>query len=374
MTDRFNLFPAIAGEGNYTGTTIGYFDLIQRIRTPNDLIDEARFHGKGSTEYDRIKTGELLCFSPNSFTPLNHKTNEASSNIIKESTGYIYLDLDFYIEGYPVETMRAEALLVKERLAMNKHIALCWLSLSETGVGALVPVKKCYGKVQFDFYWHCLNLLFGMQVDPNTCRWNQFCVLSYDPDVFVNEFAIPIDEYFPYWIRYTSYLPFKDYRNINEPILLTTGRPYIRVDINKYKSGISEGNRNNVLGHQTAKLIIVNQGLSEDQILYHVLKWNQRYCKPALPESEVVSMVKNNYDRWSDYGSKDISQFYHKKKGCEDQALKRVWFSPFCRLTNGEKQLKRLYLLGQGREWTEQAIRKAIDQLKKGRAKITKET
>jgi hypothetical protein len=372
MIGQFNVFPSLVG--SYAGTTVSFPRLVEMLKTPNGFVSAARHHGKGSPKFADIKMNGIPIFSPNSFTHLNIKTNRNNAKVKRVSTGFIFLDFDFYSQAMGIESAKAKALLFKAWLIKNKHIALCWLSLSETGVGALVTVRKCYGKVQFEYYWQCLNLLFGKQVDPATCRWNQYCVISHDEDLFVNELAIPIDGDFPYRIRYNTYLSYNAYSSINDPVLLTKGQPYIRVDIIKYKKGISEGSRNNVLGFQTAKLIIVNQGLSQDQVLYRVLKWNNLYCKPPLTREEVTAVVNNNYQRWSDCGAKDISQFYYKKKGSDVPALKRVWFSPFCTLTKGEKQRKRQYLLDQGKDWTEQAIRKAVGQLKKGRIKITKET
>ena len=96
---------------------------------------------------------------------------------MEEPSGFIYIDLDDYHDI--------------NFLKQDEHIYSCWKSLSGIGVGALVKVNGITAQ-NFKGCWSYIYNYFrgyGIIIDKQTCDITRQNVISFDPDIYINENA-----------------------------------------------------------------------------------------------------------------------------------------------------------------------------------------
>ncbi|KFF75994.1 hypothetical protein HX13_01160 [Chryseobacterium sp. P1-3] len=164
MINYFNNLhdPVVKGE-------IDIYDFLDRVKNPDvnikNRIEQARScHSFDKRKYTLIKE-QLPCFTLN-FSFRERKSN----NNIKEPTGFIYIDVD---EKIDIDLS-------------NEYIFASWLSLSGTGRGILVKVDGLT-KENIKYVFNELSLILKVPSDKRAVKATQFCVHSYDEDLYYNE-------------------------------------------------------------------------------------------------------------------------------------------------------------------------------------------
>ena len=143
---------------------------IQKGETEN-LTELARFYGKHSLEYDRIK------FQIPTFTPNARFSQKRDLKYLEEPSGFIYIDMDDYHDI--------------NFLKQDEYIYSCWRSLSGIGIGALVKVNGITAQ-NFKGCWSYLYNYFkgyDITIDKQTCDITRQNVISFDPDIYINQNA-----------------------------------------------------------------------------------------------------------------------------------------------------------------------------------------
>jgi hypothetical protein len=130
----------------------------------------AREAGKGSEEYNRIKTEVLTTFRFN----FMFATSASNANITLP-TGLIYIDVDSI-----------------DIIPNNDYIYAKWKSLSNTGYGLLVKVENL-NQLNFKDSYATISKLIGIESDLNAAKPTQQTVLSFDNDLFLNNNSIVFD-------------------------------------------------------------------------------------------------------------------------------------------------------------------------------------
>lgn len=127
------------------------------------IIQEARASGKGSTQYDNIKTLLLPTFRFNFLF-----NGSACNKNVKGPTGLIYIDVD-------------NCATIPE----SEYVYAKWKSLSNTGLGVLVKVDNLT-PTNYKEVYNQVSELIGVSADSGARKATQQTVLSYDPGLFHN--------------------------------------------------------------------------------------------------------------------------------------------------------------------------------------------
>ena len=141
-------------------------EVLQIIKNGDEnlpLIKLAREYGKGSSQYDNIKTNTLPTFRFNF-----HFNGSAKNQNITSPTGLIYLDVDG-----------------SDSIPQSDYIFASWKSLSNTGYGILVKVDNLTIANYSDVY-NELSEILGIGSDAGARKATQQTVLSYDSDLYHN--------------------------------------------------------------------------------------------------------------------------------------------------------------------------------------------
>lgn len=129
-----------------------------------EIILNARQAGKNTDLYNHLKTTQIATISPNASFE-----GRRIAKCLKELTGFMYLDLDNCTE-----------------LKSSPLIYSSWLSLSGTGRGILVRIKGVDGNNFKDAYYSVAKEL-DIEADTQCVDITRQVVLSYDPDIYINE-------------------------------------------------------------------------------------------------------------------------------------------------------------------------------------------
>lgn len=306
-------------------------DVLTRIRTGgNDTeeIKDARKHRKGTPEYDEIKLNKIGCWLPHAIC----NGYPFDTDCFQEFTGFIFLDRD--------DLSKDKATALKEELSNNKYVLATWLSLSETGIGALVQVnpgdltkenfKQVYKSIAED--------IIGKEYYDKRCndivRKN---ILSHDPAIIVNDSALPYSiEKVNYTVKDTipkkinSKVPPADnllFGNIFPKNEFEEGQDYIFVK-EKYDNYqiwlpkiidedegvlikcIKDGERHKKLNSILVNMVAKN-GIKHLNQLYNLLAdINNRFCSPPKTEDELKKIFNNVIDLYRE--GKLTSEYYRK--------------------------------------------------------------
>jgi len=293
-----------------------------------DKILEARAYGKEHHLYKKIKA-QIPTFSPNGcFNEIRKSAN------IKSLSGFIYLDIDDYSD--------------LEVFYQQPFIHSFWRSVSGNGLGVLVSVsgltvesfKQSWSYLEDYFHW--LNIT----VDPITKDISRQCVISYDPEIYINPDPIsliipdPVYETSTSTSTYANTLSEKYYststgtEKINykttlddynglDYIVIAEGREYRAAYLPKK---INEGQRHKWISSFILTVLFNNPTISYERLFAEAQKANSYHCDPVLRVEEVVSMTKWCFEK-------------HVERRLTIQTRrKKIWFNPEAKLTTKEKQ------------------------------------
>jgi len=289
-----------------------------------DKVCQGRIYGKGHPIFKKRKN-ETTTFTPNGCFYKKRTTNN-----IQSLTGLIYLDVDVDGMGDP------------EIFHHLPFVYSYWKSFSGTGLGILVSVSGLTVK-SFTHSWKYLNQHFqqlGVKVDPHTKDISRQCVISFDPDIYINPEPIPLlipdplssksDSSFP--VNYISNgsgqgrLKYKttldDYQG-QDYIVIEEGKDFRNTYLPRK---IFTGHRHKWLTTFTSTMIFNNPSIPYERLLIEVNRVNRDHCLPILTESEVISIVKWTWDR---YINDSLKIKTNKKK---------IWINPGTNLSTKEKR------------------------------------
>ena len=316
-------------------TINGILEKIQKGETEN-LTELARSYGKHSLEYDKIK------FKIPTFTPNARFSNKRDLKYLQEPSGFIYIDLDDYHDI--------------NFLKQDEYIYSCWKSLSGIGIGALVKVNGITNQ-NFKGCWSYLFNYFkgyGITIDKQTCDITRQNVISFDPDIYINENAALLYADQISNQTYTSIPQFQDSKESNlsglfygyeETTITDTstikyrttlddyqGKSYVVIEDGKeFRScylpkEIRDGERHKWMVGYTVSLLFNNPLIKMEKLFNCVLHSNLTHCYPPMMNSEIMSIVKWYWNKHS-RGMLD----YHPK-------LKKIWFDPSINIHKNEKR------------------------------------
>jgi hypothetical protein len=316
-------------------TINGILEKIQKGETEK-LTELARSYGKHSLEYDKIK-----CQVP-TFTPNASFSQRRDLMHLQEPSGFIYIDLDDYHDI--------------NFLKQDEYIYSCWKSLSGIGIGALVKVNGIT-KQNFKGCWSYLYNYFkeyGITIDKQTCDITRQNVISFDPDIYINENAASFYADQITTQTYTCIPQFQDSKESTlsclfygfEDIGITdTSRIKYRTTLDDYQGmdyivieegkasrscylpkEIRAGERHKWMVGHTISLLFNNPSITKERLFNCVLHSNLTHCYPPMMNSEIMSIVKWHWDKHS----KGILDYNPK--------LKKIWFDPCVNIHRNEKR------------------------------------
>ncbi len=316
-------------------TINGILEKIQKGETENQT-ELARSFGKHSLEYDRIK------FQIPTFTPNASFSFKRELKYLKEPSGFIYIDLDDYHDI--------------NFLKQDEYIYSCWKSLSGIGIGALVKVDGITAQ-NFKGCWSYLYNYFkgyGITIDKQTCDITRQNVISFDPDIYINENATSLYADQITIQTYTNIPQFQDskestlsglFYGFEETILTESSRIKYRTTLDDYQGmnyvviedgkefrscflpkEIRNGERHKWMVGHTVSLLFNNPTVTMEMLFNSVFHSNITHCYPPMMNSEIMSIVKWYWEKQS-RGVLD----YHPK-------LKKIWFDPSVNINRHEKK------------------------------------
>lgn len=308
-----------------------------------EKIKKLRTLEKGTKEFDTIKELQLPCVLWNFTTNGKRRTED-----IIQSTGYIYFDIDDNLD-----------------FKFNpEYFTAHWRSVSNTGYGCIVKVSGVNSSNFKQAFKHIAELL-SIPFDVKVNSISRVNILSYDPDIYYNEYAQTIDcsflstddiadintenhqsssnfrEIYSYnrngenvSIRYDNLEERKSQISINYDErgvcdLKDNKLLYSRAIIPK---NINAGRRNTILSNLGIMFIALNPELSDGGFIEFIRKVNQTCCRPTMSESNIMSICKSILDK------REMWKLIPNQK-------KRFFFDPLMELTAKQKQsFARIYV------------------------------
>jgi len=325
---------------------VDIYEYIEQIKRPKqsvlEMINKARFyHTDNKSLYDEIKA-QLPCFT------LNFSFNKRKTNInIKAPTGFIYLDLDDKID---IDLT-------------NELIFVSWKSLSNTGRGILV---KANGLTITNFKSTYLSIAkeLSIKADKNAIKPTQYCVHSYDKDIYVNNNSITYEckeEVINNTPKTTLYLKRKrkdntemgvfdklKFNNIDD--FDFKGKDYLYFKEEKIFTAnvfipkiIKKGGRNNIFSSIAYQIKALNKHIKYDDFYRLMISLNYAHCRPILDDDEVESIIdkvfiKEDLEPISNKGKRFI---FNPVKGLKHKEIMKI-VNPINGKARVENTLKRI--------------------------------
>ena len=325
-----NIFEHV--ESPYVQTVTDIPTVLNHIKTglTKEKVCEGRLYQKGDIQYDEIKH-QVLTFTPNgSFKKYRCKEN------LQSLTGLVYLDID---DDTPPEYFHQLA-----------FVQSCWRSFGGKGLSVLVSVSgltvESFTHSWTYFYDHFKEL--KVKVDIQTKDLSRQCLISFDPDIYINPEPIPL--LIPDPVLTDTPEKYSSTSDFTSPInYISTGSGQGRV---KYKTTLDDyqnqdyivieegkdcrntylprkiftGKRHYWLTSFTSTMIFNNPSITYERLLIELNRVNRDHCLPILSENEVISIVKWTWDRYIN----DSLKIKTKKK--------KIWINPGSNLSTKEKR------------------------------------
>jgi hypothetical protein len=288
-------------------------------------IEVSRTFGKGHSIFDKIKT------SIPTFTPNGTFDGKRTVDHLQTLTGFIYLDIDYNIDP--------------EILKNVPFIYSYWKSFSGNGYGVLIHVSGLT-KDNYKSSWSYLSDYFEkmeIKLDPHSKDISRQCVISYDPDIFINDNVVPLgipkndipskpypssvtlpdyqmDMTYNDTLKYSTTLD--DYGDMDY-VVIEEGKEYRNTYVPKV---IEDGKRHSWLCSYTSSILFNNPTISFDRLEKVLYKVNKEHCHPNLSKIEVKSIVD-----WSFKKHREQKLKIKTKK-------KKVWINPEKKLDKTQKR------------------------------------
>ena len=332
---------------------------IKEAKKYGPTIELARRHGKGSKEYDQIKTYKLPAVNFN--YQFNEKLCLANATA---PTGVFYVDIDF--------GSKEEAIQYKENLRENQFVYSSWLSLSELGLGVLVRSSIVTPENFSDLHRQFCEQ-FEIPYDKRAVKLNQYNVLSHDPDIYLNKYAIdfnpeikPIEtgkkkkvqslanqgqeqekQHIATNCTFFRYNNLSNYWKPNDVVVSEEGFQVTELFL---PLSIPIGKRKHTLLAFANNLVVLNPTATKEAIYTQIEKKNVR-CTPPLDSKELWDIVHSVF-KYKDAGTLKALRTRNRK----------IIFGPHCGMNKSEK---REFVNAQIGEWrkdkTKQKIYEAIE-------------
>jgi len=174
---NFNIYKSY--KAKTTDKLMTQTELLELIRNGGDnrsLINTIREYNKGDEQYTNIKS-ILPVVSWNV-----HFNDKKTTDYITSVSGYMYLDKDGLTDD--------EITHYKEFLMTYPYVIAVWKSVGGRGFGCLMQVDNIT-KDNFKNAWNEINKEVGIDFDLGASKLTQLNVISYDPDIRVNETVVP---------------------------------------------------------------------------------------------------------------------------------------------------------------------------------------
>jgi len=148
-------------------------DIYHLIKTGDkhkNLVIEARIAGKENPIYDKNKhkVPKIMWYA--SFQ------NKINNNNVESLTNFIYCDLD--------DVTNID--VIKDELKQFPFIRAIWKSFGAKGLGFVVKCNNVTAENYKDIY-HAIGKYIGYNLCEKACKITQGNVLSFDPDIYINE-------------------------------------------------------------------------------------------------------------------------------------------------------------------------------------------
>lgn len=323
--------PGVMGE-------IDVYDFLDMVKNPEEKIKTkisiARFYKilGDEDDYSEIKA-QIPCFTLN-FLFNGYKNDEN----IKEATGFVYLDVDGCTD------INFD----------NPLIFASWLSLSGLGRGILVKVNNL-NLNNFKTTYETIGNELNITVDKHANKATQFCIHSYDNELYFNNNSITyqakeVTTKTPNSVTYlkkkgkvaieignNSKLVYNNIGNID-----FKGQDYIFFEEEKQlfakawiPRAIPVGKRNEILFSIANQFKALNPMMPNEEFLSFIININRSRCIEPLKDKEVIEIVKK------------IEANDSVKLNLNNP--KRMIYSPKCKWTPNEKRAKTNELNGKRR-------------------------
>jgi glycerol-3-phosphate cytidylyltransferase-like family protein len=262
-----------------------------QIGTYSNKIQEIRPHGKDS-EYFKTEKIKLPCVTYNFL----YNNSRADHNIYA-STQLLFIDLD--------------SLSFELKESLKSKIFACYKSISGTGYHIIVKVSNVPYNIDsisfFDFTISIANDL-GIQdlIDCNSIKRSQCSIVSYDPDLFFNEYSITYEFKKSYLYltnlsinnnnnnTYVS-VPKVTFSNIHDVANVDNGFKVNKDGWDYFECKIpfkvKNGSRQSFLSSYCNNYILLNKHLNQQSVYKTMLKVNQLGCINPLTENEIYKIV-----------------------------------------------------------------------------------
>ena len=234
-----------------------------------DRIEKVRAE-KNNEARKKLKSDTLMYFNVGIFK------NSKRSNANFMSSEFMIFDFD-HIEGDVTEK--------KKSLKENKNVYAVFISPSGDGLKLItrleteVKSSSEFSRI-YKYYAKVFGASMGKEAD-KTSDASRPCFISYDPNVYVNENAEPLN------INVEKVASEKE----------TSAAVISRRDLLKSLTGSEEGSRHTSLVSITGALI--NKGIDRDFALPLLNGWNSLNKQP-LPYAELMETVNDVYDRYAE--------------------------------------------------------------------------
>ena len=260
---------------------------IQRIKEGKSkvLIDKIR-NAKSKSDADRFKTQlPAILFSG--------KFSERSKKGLKVHSGYMVIDFDDFEDQEVYDDMF-------NKLKLNKHISLLFMSPSGNGIKAVVRIPSSTAE-EHERYFNLFDNEFKYSYfDKANCDVSRVCFESYDPDLYYNPDAVVFE----------PKLVDKGF-SVSEKVIHTplTDEDKIisRIMDWDWKYDFVEGERNNFT--YVLSRTLCEYGVSEQSAKSFIIN---HYSDKDFGEREIDNTVKSAY-RSTSFGVKKFID-YEKKK------------------------------------------------------------
>lgn len=321
-----NIFPTLKIPYVQTVTNIPFVLNLIKTGFTKEKVCEARPYGKEHSIFKEIKR-QVPTFTPNgSFNKYRCTKN------IQSITGLIYMDVDD--DTSP------------DFFHQLPFVHSCWRSFSGKRLTVLVSVSG----LTIELFTHSWTYLYNhftdlnIKIDKKTKDICRQCIISFDPDIYINPEPVPLVIPFPeisislnissptipvkYFSTSTSSEKIKyktvldDYKG-QDYIVFEDGMDYRNTYLPRK---IFTGERHKWISSFTSTMIFNNSSISSERLLIEVQRVNRDHCLPILSVEEVTSIVKWTYDKFINQ-----SLIIQTKK-------KKIWINPEAKLSTKEKR------------------------------------
>jgi len=151
-------------------TESNIYQLIKTGDKHKNLVIEARIAGKENPIYvkNKHKVPKIMWYA--SFQ------NKINNNNVESLTNFIYCDLD--------DVTNID--VIKDELKQFPFIRAIWKSFGAKGLGFVVKCNNVTAENYKDIY-HAIGKYIGYNLCEKACKITQGNVLSFDPDIYINE-------------------------------------------------------------------------------------------------------------------------------------------------------------------------------------------